>query len=97
MPRRGMLDHATCARRHAVRRLRQRFKVDMTVPQLLELERRITAGAFRWLTVRGRQAIVYEVPIDGVVTFPLFSIELWAIVTFLPPATWSRISQRRSA
>lgn len=82
--------HVICARRHALRRLRERFGIRLNEADLLHLEAKLVAGDYCWLAVRPRRTIAFEVPIGGQITYPLFSVPLWAIVTFLPSAPVAR-------
>jgi len=83
---RGLLDHvqAERARRHALRRLRERFGIELDMAGLRSIEAGLLAGRYRWITVSPRRhTIAFEVAIGAVTTVALFNFRLLAIATFV--------------
>ena len=81
--------HAAHARLHALKRLRQRFGIEMDIAGLAAIEAAMITGTYRWVALR-RRAIAYAVPIGGKLTYPLFNVDLWATVTFLDKVDGAR-------
>lgn len=91
-------DHLTCARLHARRRLWQRHGVAINEGEQIALERRLVAGDFEWVADLAGFAVAFAIPLrPGLTVYAVFSIALWAIVTFLPSLTWVRRNAVRSA
>ncbi|MBK8157962.1 MAG: hypothetical protein IPK59_03950 [Rhodospirillaceae bacterium] len=91
-------DHLTCARLHARRRLWERHGVAMNEGEQIALERRLVAGEFEWAADLAGFAVAFAIPLrPGLTVYAVFSIALWAIVTFLPSLAWVRRKAIRSA